>query len=106
MYFYLISAAILLIVGIILEILFKEHLFIHLLALIYWSLVYLSIGVVWDVYALAEKHWVFTGKGILNWYIGIIPFEELLWYLVVPYFCLTVYVTAHAILDKKRIAYN
>ncbi|OGZ00041.1 MAG: hypothetical protein A3B13_02825 [Candidatus Liptonbacteria bacterium RIFCSPLOWO2_01_FULL_45_15] len=106
MYFYLISATILLVTGIALEIIFREHLFKHLKARIFWALIYLAIGTIWDVYALAEQHWIFTGKGILGLYIGIIPLEEFLWYLIVPYFCLTVYKTAHVILDKRRILYR
>ena len=102
MYFYLISATILLVIGIILEIIFREHLFKHLGARVCWALMYLTIGIAWDIYALVEKHWIFTGKGILNWYIGIIPFEEFLWYLIVPYFCLTIYKTTHVVFDKRR----
>ena len=88
--------------GIFLEIKFKEHLFRHLKARLFWALFWLAVTLLWDVYAVPNRHWVFTGKGIIGLYIGIFPFEEILWYFVVPYFCLTVYEAAHGFMDHKR----
>lgn len=96
MYFYLISAIFLLIFGIIIEIIYRERLFKHLKARIMWALVFLFIGTLWDQYAIPNGHWAFTGKGILGIYIGVIPLEEFLWFLIVPYFCLTVYKAVEA----------
>jgi len=101
MFFYSFSAIILLLAGLILESIYHEHLFKHLKARIMWALVFLFIGTVWDQYAIPYHHWDFTGKGILGIYIGVIPLEEFLWFLIVPYFCLTVYKTVQIILKKK-----
>lgn len=106
MYFYVVSAAILLAIGVSLEIIFREHLFKHLKARLVWALVFLFIGTLWDQYAIPTEHWVFTGKGILGIYIGVIPLEEFLWFLVVPYFCLTVYKTIHIVFDKNKTTWN
>ena len=100
--FYIISVFILLIIGITLEFFFKEHLFHFLKARIMWALVFLVVGTIWDTYAIPNGHWVFTGKGILGVYIGVIPLEEFMWFLIVPYFCLVLYEMTHIIFDKKR----
>ena len=101
MYFYITSAIILLAAGLILEAIFHEHLFRYLKARIMWALVFLFIGTVWDQYAIPAHNWVFTGKGTIGLYVGVIPLEEFLWFLIVPYFCLTVYKTLHMVLNKK-----
>ncbi len=101
MYFYVISVAILLVAGLILEYIFNEHLFKHRRARIMWALVFLFIGTVWDQYGISQHHWDFPGKSILGIKVGIIPIEEFLWYLIVPYFCLTVYKTVQITLRKK-----
>jgi lycopene cyclase domain-containing protein len=101
MYFYLISASILLVAALTLEVIYREHLFKHLKARIVWIFVFLLVGIIWDTYGLIHGHWVFTGKGILGIYIGVLPLEDFLWFLAVPYFCLTVYKTVHIVSDKK-----
>lgn len=101
MYFYIISTGILLAAAIILEIIFKEKLFHNFKERIIWVAVFVLIGTVWDTWALINSHWVFTGRGILGIYIGVIPLEEFIWYLVVPYFAITVYKTIHIISDSK-----
>jgi len=101
MYFYLISASILLVAALTLEVIYHEHLFKHLKARIVWIFVFLLVGIIWETYGIIRGHWVFTGKGILGIYIGVVPLEDFLWLLVMPYFCLTVYKTIHIISDKK-----
>jgi len=102
MYFYFVSALILLTIGLLLEYFYHEHLFRHLKARIMWALVFLFIGTVWDQYAIPHRHWIFTGNGTMGLYIGVIPIEEFLWFLIVPYFCLTIYKTIQIVLMKKR----
>jgi lycopene cyclase domain-containing protein len=102
MFFYSLSGLVLLAAGITLEYIYREHLFRHLKARIMWALVFLFIGTVWDQYALVARHWVFTGKGILGIYIGVMPIEDFLWFLAVPYFCLTVYKTVQIVLRRKK----
>ena len=102
MFFYLISATILLVAGLLIEHIYREHLFRTLKARIMWSLVFLFIGTVWDQYGIYNHHWDFPGQGILGIKIGIIPFEEFLWYLIVPYFCLTVYKAVQVSFKYKK----
>ena len=102
MYFYLLSALTLLAAGLILEYIYRERLFRHLKARIMWALIFLFIGTLWDQYAIPHKDWIFTGKGTTGLYIGVIPVEEFLWFLIVPYFSLTVYKTVHIILNRKQ----
>jgi len=101
MYFYLTSVLILLGIGLTIEIIFREHLFHFLKGRIVWALVFLAVGTIWDTYAIPNGHWVFPGNGILGIHVGVIPLEEFLWFLIIPYFCLTVYKAAHIYFDKK-----
>lgn len=40
--------------------------------------------VIWDIYAISQGHWWFNEKYVTGWQIGIVPIEELLFFLVVP----------------------
>jgi lycopene cyclase domain-containing protein len=40
--------------------------------------------VIWDLYAISQGHWWFNEKYVTGWQIGIIPIEELLFFLIVP----------------------
>ena len=101
MYFYLLSNLILLVIALALEFTFHEQLFQHLKTRLAWVILFCLLGTTWDLYGLYFKHWVFTGKGILGIYVGIIPVEDFLWFLIVPYFCLTVYKTFHIVFNEK-----
>ncbi len=102
MYYYTGVVSLLLVTGIILEIKFHEHLFRFWKERLLWVLLALVIGVAWDYYAIPRQHWVFPGRGILGIKLfGFIPVEELLWFLIVPYFWLVVYHTIHLVNDKK-----
>lgn len=57
--------------------------------LILANVVFLIVGVVWDSYAVWRGHWSFDK--ILGLKIGLLPIEELLFMLVIPYFVITVY---------------
>ena len=101
MYFYVTSAGIFLAAAIILEIIFKEKLFHSFKERILWVLIFLLVGAPWDALAIMNKHWIFPGQGILGIYIGVIPIEEFLWYMIIPYFALTVFKAIHSTFDKK-----
>jgi len=104
MYFYTIAAGIFLVIAITLEITFREHLFRHLKARLTWVLAFVVLAAPWDALAIKAHHWIFPGQGILKIYVGVIPIEEFLWYIIVPYFSLTVYKTIHVVFDKKNNA--
>jgi lycopene cyclase domain-containing protein len=46
---------------------------------------------VWDSVAIWRGHWVFPGPGLVGIKIGLMPLEEYLFALVIPYFILTTY---------------
>jgi lycopene cyclase domain-containing protein len=101
MYFYLLSNLILLVIALLLEYIYHEHLFKHLAVRLMWVFLFFILGLTWDIYGLYFRNWVFTGKGILGLYVWIVPIEDFLWLLIVPYFCLTVYKTFHIIFNQK-----
>jgi len=55
------------------------------------------IGILWDTFAIARGHWEFPGKGLLGIQIGLMPLEEYVFILIIPFFILTVY----KVLDKR-----
>ncbi len=99
---YLSVAIFLFIITLIIEVLFREHLFHSFKERFIWVGFALFAGTLWDSYAIPNQHWIFPGKGLTGIYFGPIPLEEFVWFLVVPYFWITVYETVHIILDKKR----
>ena len=60
--------------------------------------IYLVVGVCWDTFAIWRGHWIFPDDKILGPKIGLMPIEEYLFILILPYFILTVY----QILNKKN----
>jgi lycopene cyclase domain-containing protein len=55
------------------------------------------IGVIWDSYAVYKGLWNFTGTGLIGIKIGLLPLEEYLFFLIVPFSILT----AYKVLEKK-----
>ena len=55
------------------------------------TLVFFVIGVLWDSFAIWRGHWSFGGSGLIGIKIGLMPLEEYLFMLIVPYFILTLY---------------
>ena len=59
------------------------------------------VGVVWDTFAIWRGHWIFPA-GNLGITIGLMPLEEYLFILIVPYFCITVYKLIDSKFRQKR----
>ena len=57
----------------------------------YLTVFFLVVGVVWDYTAVVRNHWNFTGSFDIGLKIGVLPVEEYLFALVVPYFIITSY---------------
>lgn len=55
------------------------------------------IGVIWDTYAIYRNHWIFIDENLLGIKIGLMPLEEYLFILIVPFCILTYY----KLLDRK-----
>lgn len=54
-------------------------------------IIFLVIGILWDSFAIWRGHWSFEGSGLVGIKIGLMPLEEYLFILIIPYFILTVY---------------
>jgi len=55
------------------------------------------IGVLWDTFSIWRGYWVFPLDRTLGVVIGLMPLEEYLFILIVPYFI----ITAYRIIDSK-----
>lgn len=99
---YLVILIVAVILAMTIESVFKEHLFKSLRGRIICALIALFGITIWDLYAIPNGHWIFTGKGILGIYVGPIPVEEFLWAMFVPYLWVTIYKAVHIIADKKN----
>ncbi len=51
------------------------------------------VGSIWDSYAVWRGHWLFPNNKTVGVTIGLLPLEEYLFFLIVPYFILTIYKT-------------
>ena len=49
------------------------------------------IGVIWDSFAIWRGHWIFPASGNIGITIGLMPIEEYLFILIIPYTVLTIY---------------
>lgn len=88
---YLSILFVLLIVTFFLETKFRIHLFSSRKERIIIPLIFFFIGVVWDTYAVWSGHWFFSREKLLGIYIGILPLEEYLFFVIVPYAVITIY---------------
>lgn len=61
------------------------------------TLIFFVIGVSWDSYATIHRTWIYPGNGLVGIWIGVLPLEEYLFSLIVPFWILTVY----RVLDHK-----
>lgn len=82
--------SLLLLAALILEIVFKPHLFDSIKERIIFSLIIFFIGVTWDTYAVSQQHWIFPGPGLIGVFIGNLPVEEYLFFLIPPYLAITI----------------
>jgi len=56
-----------------------------------FALACLAIGVVWDSYAILRGHWVFGEQFFTGVKIGVMPMEEYLFILIIPFSVLVLY---------------
>ena len=59
------------------------------------------LGILWDFYAVSQGHWKFPGDGLLGIYFGILPLEEYLFFLIMPYFAVTFYKSLEKLFHHK-----
>ncbi|MFB6204375.1 MAG: lycopene cyclase domain-containing protein [Candidatus Nanohaloarchaea archaeon] len=55
------------------------------------TLFFFSVGVAWDSFAVLRGHWSFGSTGLTGIRIGVLPLEEYIFMVVVPFWIITVY---------------
>ncbi|PIR44247.1 hypothetical protein COV23_00880 [Candidatus Wolfebacteria bacterium CG10_big_fil_rev_8_21_14_0_10_31_9] len=83
----------LLLLSFLLEYKFHIHLYQSRKERIIIPVIFFIIGTIWDTLAVYRGHWYFnfSNNGLLGIKIGLLPLEEYLFFLIVPYFILTFY---------------
>lgn len=89
----------LLLITVILQKIFRIHLYASKKQAIVIITLFFIIGVVWDTIAISRGHWLFPPEHSSKWIIGKMPIEEYAFMLIQPYFILVVY----SILKTKNI---
>lgn len=67
------------------------HIFKNRKQAIYFSVIAIIIGVVWDQIAIMRGHWSYPKGGSLGIFIGYMPLEDYFFIFVVYFFALTLY---------------
>lgn len=63
----------------------------------------LVIYLMWDYWAIRKRNWSFDSEQILGFYLfGIVPIEEVLFFIIVPLMSVIVYVTLIKILNYVK----
>lgn len=70
---------------------YKIQLFKSVKERLLFAVACLVIGVVWDSYAILRGHWSFGEQFFIGINIGVMPLEEYLFVLIVPFFLLVLY---------------
>ena len=52
---------------------------------------YFIVGIAWDIIGATREHWTFGYENLMGIRLGVLPFEELLFMLIVPYGVLVFY---------------
>ena len=52
---------------------------------------YFIVGVAWDIIGASREHWTFGHENLIGIRLGVLPIEELLFMLIVPYGILVFY---------------
>ena len=67
-----------------------------------YSVIFLIFGYIWDKYCVSHGHWVFNSNHILGIWIGGLPLEEYLFFVIVPYGSISVYEIVNKFLETKK----
>lgn len=62
----------------------RNHFFMYVLTI-------LAVGLIWDYFSVWLGIWSFPNNGTIGIKIGVLPIEEYLFFLIGPYFGLTIY---------------
>ena len=84
------------------NIVFKLKPFYSFRQFFFVTVIILSSAIVWDSVAVSRGHWTFNDDILTGIEIGLLPLEEYIFFLVVPYFVLTVYNLSLKIFDNGK----
>ena len=90
MFEYLIILSLFLIIASVLEKMHHIHLYNNRKERLVLVILFFVIGVIWDTFAIWRGHWMFPAGKNLGISIGLMPVEEYLFALIIPYFILTI----------------
>lgn len=54
-------------------------------------IIFFAVGTAWDTFAVWRGHWYFDYSNLVGLKIGLLPIEEYLFFLIIPYFIITFY---------------
>lgn len=94
---YLIILGLFLVISLFFEHKFKLRLYQSQLERFLIPLFFFIVGTAWDTFAVYNGHWYFNLKNLSGVKIGLLPLEEYLFFLIVPYGIITFY----KVLQKK-----
>ncbi|HLC56056.1 MAG TPA: lycopene cyclase domain-containing protein [Candidatus Nanoarchaeia archaeon] len=94
---YFLILILLLLIAIFLEYKFRIHIYHSRKERIITSITFFIIGILWDYFATWRQNWNFPGPGLIGIRILDLPIEEFIFFLIIPYFILTLY----KVYDKK-----
>lgn len=82
-----------------LELFLRTRVFRRWLRLLLSVLPGLVVFIIWDVYAIASGHWDFDPDRVTGLTIGIVPIEEILFFVIIP---IASVLTLEAVRSVKR----
>ena len=70
---------------------YKIHIYNTKLERLAIPLIFFMVGIIWDTIAVINGHWYFNEANLLGIEIGVLPIEEYLFFLIIPYFIVVLY---------------
>lgn len=89
---YLLILSIFLLTAVYLEWKFHVHLYDSRKQTLIATMIFFVVGIAWDSLGVLRGHWLFPEAAATSGiFIGVLPLEEYLFCLIVPYWIITVY---------------
>ena len=70
---------------------FKVHIYSSKTERFFIPLLFFMVGIIWDTIAVINGHWYFNEDNLVGIKIGVLPIEEYLFFLIIPYFIVVLY---------------
>src|SRR5437867_1810345 len=93
---------VILLITLFLEKVYKIHLYHSLKQRLFTVALFFVIGILWDSFALWRGDWVFPEGKNLGIKLGLMPVEEYLFILIIPYSVITIYKVIDAKFTKSK----